>query len=110
MHCTDGHPALCVTVKNIKAEGAFATIKDVELFQNQGCGTCELNKMRRRAFSIKANPEDVTPPQLGKLFTFDVLELRVPAEHTGRTFTSSWRRCPSSPLAVRCAATPSRTW
>ena len=89
-HCTDGHPALSVTVKNLKAEGAFTrklvTLQDIELFQKQGCGACELTKMRRRAFKVKVNPDDVMPPKLGKFYTFDVLELRVPAEHTGATF------------------------
>ena len=89
-HCTDGHPALAVTVKNLRLEGAFTkgalTLKDVETFAEQGCGTCELTKMRRRAFSIKVPPVDPTPPVLGKLWTFDVLELRVPAEHTGAKY------------------------
>ena len=89
-HCTDGHPALAVTVKNLRLEGAFTkgalTLKDVETFAVQGCGTCELTKMRRRAFSIKVPPVDPTPPVLGKLWTFDVLELRVPAEHTGAKY------------------------
>ena len=88
-HCTDGHPALSVTVKNLKAEGAFTkklvTLKDVELFQKQGCGSCELTKMRRRPFTVKVNSE-VALPTLGKVYTFDVLELRVPAEHTGATY------------------------
>ena len=89
-HCTDGHPALAVTVKNLRLEGAFSkgavTLKDVDAFALQGCGTCELTKMRRRAFSVKVPPLDPTPPVLGKVWTFDVLELRVPAEHTGAKY------------------------
>ena len=87
-HITDGHASLPVTVKNLKAEGAFErkliTLKDVELFAAQGCGACELTKMRRRPFTTKVE-QDAAPPKLGKLFTFDVLQLRVPAEHTGAT-------------------------
>ena len=77
-------------LKNLKLEGAFSngaiTLKDVELFATQGCGTCELAKMRRRAFTLKVEPTDPTPPRLGALWTFDVLELQVPAEHTGHPF------------------------
>ena len=42
--------------------------------------------MRRRAFTAKVLPEDPTPPKLGKRWSFDVLELRTPAEHTGAMF------------------------
>ena len=77
-------------MKNLRLEGAFddgrLTVKDVELFASQGCGACELAKMRRRAFTIKVQPDDPTPPTLGKMWTFDVLELRVPSAHTGATF------------------------
>ena len=89
-HVVDGHASLPIVVKNLRAAGAFSsglvTVKDVELFARQGCGTCETAKMRRRPFTIKVVPRDGTAPQPGKLLVFDLLELRTPAEHTGCKF------------------------
>ena len=89
-HCTDGHASLPITVKNLKLEGLFdtgmVTLKDVEIFSKQGCGPCELAKMRRRPFSIKVETERVAAPLLGDHFTFDVLEVRTPCIHTGAKF------------------------
>ena len=86
-HCVDGHPALPVTVKNLKLQGAFekklVTLEHVKLFQEQGCGACDLAKMRRRAFTVKVPPLDSTLPVVGKLWEVDVLELRVPDINTG---------------------------
>ena len=70
-HCVDGHPALPVTAKNLRLQGAFekklVTLEHIKLFQEQGCGVCDLAKMRRRAFTIKVPPLDATPPVIGKL-------------------------------------------
>jgi len=89
-HSTDGHASLPITVKNLKLEGLFdsgmVTLKDVEIFSKQGCGPCELAKMRRRPFSIKVETERVAAPLLGDHFTFDVLEVRTPCIHTGAKF------------------------
>ena len=88
-HCTDGHPALTITVKNLMLEGAFdkklLTLEHVKLFAEQGCGACETAKMRRRPFTLKVAPLDKTLPNLGKVYVFDVLELRVPSFHDGAT-------------------------
>ena len=88
-HCIDGHPALTVTVKNLRLEGAFdkglVTLADVKLFAEQGCGACETAKMRRRPFTPKIEALDSTEPKLGKLLVFDVLELRTPSAHNGAT-------------------------
>jgi hypothetical protein len=88
-HCVDGHPALPITVKNLKLAGAFdknlVTVEHVKLFQEQGCASCETAKMRRRPFSIKVAPLDPTEPKVGKFWVFDVLELRVPDINSGCT-------------------------
>jgi hypothetical protein len=88
-HSVDGHVSLPITVKNLRAEGAFenglVTLKDVEIFAAQGCGPCELAKMKRRPFTTRVGT-DAFKPKLGEMFIFDVLQLRVPAEHTGATF------------------------
>ena len=111
-HSTDGHPALPITVKNLRAEGAFdkklLTVKDVEIFAKQGCGTCEITKMRRRAFSIKVQPKDNTVPLPGKLFVFNACSscaqrLSTPASLTS---TSQSTRRPNLPWAVACETTP----
>ena len=89
-HIVSGHASLPIVVKNLRAAGAFSsglvTVKDVELFAQQGCGTCETTKMRRRPFTIKIAPRDNAVPQPGKLLVFDLLELRTPAEHTGNKY------------------------
>ena len=89
-HIIDGHPALSISVKNLRLEGAFdnklITLEHVKLFAEQGCSGCETAKMRRRAFRYKVASLDPTPPQLGGCYVFDVLELRVPSAHTGTTY------------------------
>ena len=88
-HSAEGHPALPITVKNLKLMGAFdkglVTIEHIKLFQEQGCASCETAKMRRRPFSIKVVPLDPTEPAVGKCWVFDALELRVPDINSGVT-------------------------
>lgn len=60
-------------------------LEDVKLFAEQGCGACETAKMRRRPFTLKIAPLDKTLPKLGKVYVFDVLELRTPSFHHGAT-------------------------
>ena len=88
-HCKDGHPALPVTVRNLQLQGAFEkkliTFVHVKLFAEQGCGTCDNTKMRRRAFTLRSAPLDRSEPKLGKCWVIDVLSLRVPSAHNGAT-------------------------
>jgi hypothetical protein len=89
-HSIDGHPALSISVKNLQLKGAFSkkqlTVNDIKLFSEQGCGSCEATKMRRRAFKYAVAKLDPTEPKIGDWFVFDVLELRVPSVDTGAVF------------------------
>ena len=78
-HIQCGHVSLrrlLLTLAQVKAHAGLFTADDVKAFAREGCGVCESAKAMRRSFTLQTIT-DKTPPQLGKLWTFDSLTLRV---------------------------------
>jgi hypothetical protein len=62
------------------------TKQDIDTVILIGCGICESAKMRRRAFK-SSEIKDLTPPPVGKIWTFDSLALRVPSAEFANAHT-----------------------
>ena len=84
-HVILGHAPWAVVINTLRQttglRASIITKADIETVIREGCGICEVAKMRRRAFTSSA-VQDKTPPPVGRVWGFDTLSLRVPAAET----------------------------
>ena len=87
-HVVLGHAALgrvLTYLAQIKRHSKSISKADIDRFCREGCGACEDAKLKRRPFTTKTIT-DLTPAQVGKKWTYDQLELRVPSAVYGYTY------------------------
>ena len=84
-HVILGHAPWVTVINTLRQttglRASVITKADIETVIREGCGICEVAKMRRRAFT-SSQVRDKTPPPVGKIWGFDTLSLRVPAAET----------------------------